>query len=157
MLTFGKYVYDRRIELGLTLREFCRQSGFDPGNWSRIEQGINNPTLTGEWIKKVCTHLKIEKGSDEHQTLLDLAYLANGKIPDDIREKVGNDNLLNYFGAVRGNGEFSRIFQDGCTAGDDYCYECDHVIDNKSERFPYECLGLVAELLGIEVDSKLDP
>jgi hypothetical protein len=38
-MTFGKYVKNRRKELGFGLRDFCRQIDFDPGNWVRVEKG----------------------------------------------------------------------------------------------------------------------
>jgi len=36
--TFGNYFKQKRMERGLTLREFCRVNGFDPGNISKIER-----------------------------------------------------------------------------------------------------------------------
>ena len=35
-----------RKALGLTLREFCRRNGFDPGNVSRLERGLVPPPQT---------------------------------------------------------------------------------------------------------------
>lgn len=41
--TFGSYFKDRRIKLGLTLRQFCEKHSMDPGNLSKIERGVLPP------------------------------------------------------------------------------------------------------------------
>lgn len=43
MLTFGSYIKSRRLELRLSLREFCVRHQLDPGAWSKMERGINPP------------------------------------------------------------------------------------------------------------------
>ena len=41
--TFGAFFRAKRKALGITLREFCRRNGFDPGNVSRLERGLVPP------------------------------------------------------------------------------------------------------------------
>ncbi len=38
-MTFAEFFKSKRIALRLTLREFCRQHNFDPGNISKLERG----------------------------------------------------------------------------------------------------------------------
>ena len=40
---FGKFIKERRIEKGLTLREFCKLIEVDASNWSKIERGLLSP------------------------------------------------------------------------------------------------------------------
>ena len=39
--TFANFIRDKRINAGLTLREFCRQSEFDASNWSKVERNTS--------------------------------------------------------------------------------------------------------------------
>lgn len=57
---FGSLVKDLRMQRRMTLREFCRRTGFDPGNWSKIERGILQPTRKEEWITIVCSTLDLD-------------------------------------------------------------------------------------------------
>ena len=38
--TFGEFFKQKRIVLGMTLRQFCAENGLDPGNISKIERII---------------------------------------------------------------------------------------------------------------------
>lgn len=45
---FAEYIKDLRVEKEITLREFCKISGLDPSNWSKIERGIHAPPKSKE-------------------------------------------------------------------------------------------------------------
>ena len=90
--TFGDLFKLKRIEKGLTLREFCRINGFDPGNVSKIERGLFPPPQSREMLSKYAAVLGIEEGSEDWLTFYDLAIISAGKIPEDI---VTNEELMN--------------------------------------------------------------
>jgi len=90
--TFGDLFKLKRIENGLTLREFCRINSFDPGNVSKIERGLFPPPQSKEMLSKYAAALGIHEGSEDWLTFCDLAIISAGKIPDDI---VNNDKLMN--------------------------------------------------------------
>jgi transcriptional regulator with XRE-family HTH domain len=80
--TFGEFFKKKRLAAGYTLRRFCAELGFDPGNISKMERGITPPASSrlGEYAR--C--LGIEKESGEWQEFLDLAAASQGRIPEDI-------------------------------------------------------------------------
>ena len=83
---FGDFFKQRRIALGLTLREFCRRNGLDPGNISRLERGLLPPPQGRETLENYSKLLKLERGSDEWYTFFDLAAAETGRIPPEILE-----------------------------------------------------------------------
>ena len=83
---FGEFFKQRRIDLGVTLREFCRRNGLDPGNISRLERGLLPPPRGRETLEHYAKLLKLKKGSDELYTFFDLAAAENGRIPPEILE-----------------------------------------------------------------------
>ncbi|MBM4312359.1 MAG: helix-turn-helix transcriptional regulator [Deltaproteobacteria bacterium] len=90
--TFGDLFKLKRVEKGLTLREFCRINGFDPGNVSKIERGLFQPPQSKEMLSKYAAALGIEEGSEDWLAFCDLAIISAGKIPKDI---VTNEDLMN--------------------------------------------------------------
>jgi transcriptional regulator with XRE-family HTH domain len=90
--TFGDLFKLKRIEKGLTLREFCRINGFDPGNVSKIERGLFQPPQSKEMLSKYAAALGIEEGSEDWLAFCDMAIISAGKIPEDI---VTNEELMN--------------------------------------------------------------
>jgi len=90
--TFGDLFKLKRIERGLTLREFCRINGFDPGNVSKIERGLFKPPQSKEMLSKYAAALGIEEGSEDWLAFCDMAIISAGKIPEDI---VTNEELMN--------------------------------------------------------------
>ena len=89
---FGTYFKQKRINLGLTLREFCRINGFDPGNISKIERGLLPPPQSKEKRLEYANALKIKEGTDDWLEFSDLAITSAGKIPTDM---VSNNELMN--------------------------------------------------------------
>jgi len=84
-MNFGQFFRSKRITLGFTLRSFCERYHFDPGNISRLERNILPPTIDEEKLEGYAEALKISKGSPEWIDFFDLAHIARGTIPQDIR------------------------------------------------------------------------
>jgi transcriptional regulator with XRE-family HTH domain len=101
--TFGEFVKELRIKKELTLREFCKMHGLDPGNWSKIERGLLYPPENDETLNNWASYLGIKNGSSEWFRFMDLASLTRGKIPADILE---DEELMNnvplFFRTIRG-------------------------------------------------------
>ena len=84
--TFGDFFSAKRKELRKTLREFCRENGFDAGNISRLERGLMTPPQGREKREQYARALGIKIGSDDWLEFCDLAKISAGKIPDGIVE-----------------------------------------------------------------------
>lgn len=82
--TFGVYFKECRISTGMNLRTFCRESGFDPGNISRLERGLLPPPHSEEKLTQYATALSIKPGSDQWYEFFDRAAAERGRIPKDI-------------------------------------------------------------------------
>ena len=89
--SFGQFFKAKRMELGLTLREFCRINSFDPGNISRLERGILPPPHGEEQRVRYAEALGIRKGSDDWLKFFDNAAAGLGQVPTDIQK---NERLL---------------------------------------------------------------
>jgi transcriptional regulator with XRE-family HTH domain len=100
VINFGKYVKSLRIERSLTLREFCRITHLDPGNWSKIERGILSPPKSREDLNTVAEALALSEGSDEHNTLFELAAISF--IPPELTDQNVLEKLPVFFRTVRG-------------------------------------------------------
>jgi transcriptional regulator with XRE-family HTH domain len=99
---FGKFIKDRRIEKGITLREFCKLIGTDASNWSKIERGQHAPPKSDEKLKKIAEVLGIPFGSDLWITMKDKAEIDTGYIPSDIRsDKELLGHLPMFFRTIR--------------------------------------------------------
>jgi transcriptional regulator with XRE-family HTH domain len=97
---FGAYAKDRRIAAGLTLRSFCRDAAIDPSNWSKIERGVLPPPDEGGFLKRVSDVLIL--GTEEQSELSDLAAIARGQIPADLRDEEILNKMPAFFRAIRG-------------------------------------------------------
>jgi transcriptional regulator with XRE-family HTH domain len=82
---FGKFIKERRIEKGITLREFCKLVGTDASNWSKIERGQLAPPKSDRKFKKIAEILGIQVGSDLWIAMKDKAAIDSGNIPSDIQ------------------------------------------------------------------------
>lgn len=102
-MSFGAFVKQKRIEQQKTLRQFCKENGLDPSNWSKIERGINPPPKDGEKLSTWGVCLGLEPDSDEWQRFMDEADVSRGNIPQDVIE---NEQLIEklpiFFRTVRG-------------------------------------------------------
>lgn len=82
---FGVFFRSHRVILGFTLRSFCERFGYDPGNISRLERNILTPSVDENILKGYAKALQIPEGSSDWVTFFDLAHVAKGTIPIDIR------------------------------------------------------------------------
>jgi len=82
--SFEELFSAKRKSLGKTLREFCRENGFDAGNMSRLERGLQTPPQSKEKRRQYASALGIKEGSEEWLEFCDLATISAGKIPDSI-------------------------------------------------------------------------
>jgi transcriptional regulator with XRE-family HTH domain len=99
--TFGKLFKERRMALGLTLREFCHQNGLDAGNLSRLERGLAPPPQ-GERLGDYAEMLGLDEGSDEWYEFFDLAAAERGRIPEDLQTEDVVEKLPILFRTLRG-------------------------------------------------------
>ncbi len=83
-MTFGEYFKQRRIELKVTLRAFCREHKLDPGYISKLERGRVQAPLSWARLLEYGRYLKLSY--DEFQTFKDLAAISTGRIPADLTE-----------------------------------------------------------------------
>lgn len=99
-MKFGDYAKDRRIAAGLTLRSFCRDVSVDPSNWSKIERGVLPPPDEAGFLSRVADVLAL--GDDGKMELADLAAIARGQIPTDLKEEELLSKMPAFFRAIRG-------------------------------------------------------
>ncbi len=81
---FGALLKRLRIERSRTLRDFCVEHGFDPGNYSRLERGVFNPPHDREKLEKYALALELSPGTDEWLEFFDTAAAARGELPQDL-------------------------------------------------------------------------
>ncbi|MCJ7447610.1 MAG: helix-turn-helix domain-containing protein [Bacteroidales bacterium] len=98
--SFANFIREKRIAAGLTLREFCRLSGFDASNWSKVERGLLSPPQSKKVLNKIAAVLKIKEGSQEYKEMIDLAALST--IPEGLIESEILEQLPVFFRTVRG-------------------------------------------------------
>jgi transcriptional regulator with XRE-family HTH domain len=88
---FGQFFKKKRIELGMTLRQFCLENNLDPGNISKIERGILPPPTNAEKLGQYAKSLNIKEGSNDWYEFFDLAHASSGRIPKEI---LSNKDLV---------------------------------------------------------------
>lgn len=89
-MTFGEFIRNRRINQNLTLRQFCKKTGYDVGYISRLENSLFMPPEEGKKLLKLAQAFDIKQGSLEWETYQDLATVAQKKLPKDIDQDVLN-------------------------------------------------------------------
>lgn len=100
---FGALLKRLRIARGLTLREFCKQHGFDPGNYSRVERGVFDPPRAREKLEKYARALGLRPGDDDWLEFFDTAAASRGEIPRDLlSDDEVVDKLPILFRTLRG-------------------------------------------------------
>ncbi len=80
-MNFRNYVKSRRLELGITLREFCKQIDEDPSNWSKVERGVLGPPEQLDKLHRISNALGYADDSEETKELFSLADIDRGRIP----------------------------------------------------------------------------
>jgi transcriptional regulator with XRE-family HTH domain len=81
---FSAILKRHRFARGQTLREFCLENGFDPGNYSRLERGLFPPPQSRELMEKYACALGLKPGTDEWLEFFDTAAVERGQIPPDL-------------------------------------------------------------------------
>ena len=87
---FGAFFKRKRLELGLTLRAFCRENGFDVGNTSKTERGLLSPPKTTAALRSYAEALRLKEESEDWRAFFELAEISAGRIP----ERIMNDAAL---------------------------------------------------------------
>lgn len=83
--TFGQFFSERRRrDLKMTLRRFCAEHGFDPGNISKLERGKLPPPASRDKLEAYARALGLEEGSDLWFEFFDLAAAARHEFPEDL-------------------------------------------------------------------------
>jgi len=100
--TFGQVFKEKRMALGMTLREFCEKHELDPGNISKLERDRVKPPKE-EKLKEYAKYLELEKGSDAWYEFFDLAVAATGQLPKELLEKDLVEKLPILLRTLRGN------------------------------------------------------
>jgi transcriptional regulator with XRE-family HTH domain len=99
---FGEFVKNKRLELRITLREFCRLLSLDASNWSKTERGVLSPPKDDYKLRRIAEVLKIEFGSSLWQEMKDMAQIDSGVIPEDIcLDKKVLNSLPIFFRTLR--------------------------------------------------------
>jgi transcriptional regulator with XRE-family HTH domain len=86
---FGAFFRDIREGLGLSLREFCRRTGFDQANVSRLERGLLPPPKSDRVLTAYAKGLKLKPNSPEWERFMTLA-----KPPAKLRHGHGHKNWV---------------------------------------------------------------
>ncbi|MFH1259068.1 MAG: hypothetical protein ABII74_04545 [Elusimicrobiota bacterium] len=84
---FGEYFKNRRVVLKKTLRQFCLDNKYDPGNISRLERGIMSPPREQSKLEEYAKALKIKQGSTEWYEFFDMARASKGIIPPELMKE----------------------------------------------------------------------
>ncbi len=76
-MTFGEYVEELRLANYDSLRAFCVENSFDPGNHSKLERGIFPAPKDQKLLEKLAKSLRIKEGSDSWLKFFDLAIASH--------------------------------------------------------------------------------
>jgi len=86
MSNFGEHLRALRLKGGKTLRQFCAENNLDPGNLSRIERGRLNPPASHDTLTRWAHALGLREASSDWIDFFDLAAIASGRVPQDLRD-----------------------------------------------------------------------
>lgn len=101
-ILFGNLFKEKRLARNLSLRQFCLENGFDPGNISKLERGLLKPPADEE-LEKYASALKIKKNSEEWKTFFDYAAVTRGEIPEGLmNDQEVVQHLPLFFRTLRG-------------------------------------------------------
>lgn len=99
-MNFGTFIKKLRIEAQITLREFSRQVGVDPSNWSKMERGITPPPANDDLFNRIGEILTLD--TEQKQQLSDLAALARRELPADLDDEAILAKMPAFFRALKG-------------------------------------------------------
>jgi len=102
-MTFGEFVKTKRLDAGLSLREFCNIAELDPSNWSKVERGLLPAPSNRDVLERIAKVAKLKKGSADWSAYFDLAYISQQRIPEDVYEDEDVVSALPvFFRTIRG-------------------------------------------------------
>lgn len=87
MKSFGDYFKQKRLKMGLTLRQFCNAKDLDPAYVSRIENNLKPAPRKKTTLKSLAKALNIKKDSIEWTEFFELASISRNEIPEYIKEE----------------------------------------------------------------------
>jgi len=100
---FGDYAKKKRLEKNVSLRQFCLDNSFDPGNYSKMERGLLAPPAAPDLLAKYAAALGLREGTDDWIEFFDRASACRGEIPQEI---LSDDALVAqlpvFFRTLRG-------------------------------------------------------
>ncbi len=99
-MDFGAFFKTKRINLGLTLRSFCRQHNLDAGNISKLERGRSAAPRNTKIVQRYADYLMLD--TTDRQTFMDLAAISAGQIPEDLTDSEVAKRLPVLFRIARG-------------------------------------------------------
>ena len=91
---FGAFFKKMRRKKGITLRKFCLEHNFDPGNISKLERGVMPPPISRQKLETYALALGIEEGTEEWYNFFDYAAASAGYIPPYIMNDAELVNKL---------------------------------------------------------------
>ena len=106
-MRFNDFFKQRRMALG-TVREFAKQSGLDAAYVSRLENGVALPPKDFKKLEKIGVALRLERGSEEWRTFLDLAAVAKNELPEDLQDDERVATILPAFYRTLRNEKFDE-------------------------------------------------
>jgi transcriptional regulator with XRE-family HTH domain len=110
---FGEYFKTKRIEKRMTLRDFCKKFGLDPGNISKLERGLLPPPTSREKLEAYASFLGLKKGSDDWMEFFDRAAACRGELPKDILDDSEVvKNLPVIFRTIRGKKVSAKLLEE---------------------------------------------
>ncbi len=110
---FGEYFKSKRIDRGLTLRDFCKKFGLDPGNISKLERGLLPPPTSREKLEAYASFLGLKKGSDDWMEFFDHAAACRGELPKDfLEDSEVVKNLPVIFRTIRGKKVSAKLLDE---------------------------------------------
>lgn len=81
---FGGLISRLRQGSAVPLRRFCREHGFDAGNYSKMERGLRPAPRNEATRQRIAQALGLPPGSDQWRSFMDLADLSVGEVPKDL-------------------------------------------------------------------------
>lgn len=92
--TFGTFIRNKRVNSNKTLRQFCKESSYDVGYISRLENDLMTPPTEQDKLERLAITYGLETGSEDWETFQNLASVSLRQIPKEIDQRV-----LNYLPA----------------------------------------------------------
>ena len=88
-MSFGSTVRSLRASQGKTLRQFCKEHGRDPSNWSKIERDVIPPPRNEETLAQWARDLGVKLGTDAWKDFMAEAEVSRGSIPGEVMQDRG--------------------------------------------------------------------